>query len=100
MKTRTTLVLLTVVVAIGVYIKFYESKRPNTEEAQRQAGNVVNFKRENVDAITIQNGDDRIELRKTNNKWRMEAPVKDQADSGTVDNILFDLDGWTKDATI
>jgi len=36
MKARTTLILLVVVVAIGAYIKFYESKRPNTEEAARQ----------------------------------------------------------------
>ena len=31
MKTKTTLLLLAVVVALGVFIKFYESKGPNTE---------------------------------------------------------------------
>ena len=43
MKTKTTLILLAIVVALGVWIKFYESQRPNTEEAKRRAGNVVNI---------------------------------------------------------
>ena len=58
MKTRTTLILLLLVVGLGVWIKFFESKKPNTAETQRQAGNVVNFDREKLDGIVIQNGDD------------------------------------------
>ena len=96
MKTRTTIILLIVAVAVGLYIKFYESKQPNTEEAKRQAGNVVNFDREGLDGIVIQNGDDRIELKKENLKWRIEAPFKDQADNGAVQNLINDLDGWQK----
>ena len=48
MKTRTTIILLLLVIGLGVWIKFFESKKPNTEEAQRQAGNVVNFDREKL----------------------------------------------------
>ena len=83
-----------------LYIKFYESKGPNTEEARRQAGNVVNFERDALEGIVIQNGDDRIELRKQDQKWRLEAPFKDQADSGAIENLLADLDGWQKFDTI
>jgi Domain of unknown function (DUF4340) len=100
MKTKTTLLLLTVVVALGVYIKFYESKRPNTVEARQQAQNMVNFDREKLDGIVIQNGDDKIELRRQDRKWRIEAPFKDQADSGAVENFLADLEGWQKYDTI
>src|SRR5947208_4887450 len=96
MKTKTTVILLIVAVAVGIYIKFYESKGPNTEEAKRQAGNVVNFDRDTLEGIVIQNGDDRIELKKENLKWRIEAPFKDQADSGAVQNLINDLDGWQK----
>src|SRR2546430_12063593 len=53
MKTKTTLLLLIVTVAVGLYIKFYESKQPNTEEAKRQAGNVVNFDRDTLEGIEI-----------------------------------------------
>ena len=100
MKTKTTLILLIVAAAVAVYIKFYESKRPNTEEAKRQAQNVVNFERDALEGVVIQNGDDRIELRKQNQKWRIEAPFKDQADRGVVENLLSDLDTWQKFETI
>src|SRR6476469_2550138 len=96
MKTRTTILLLIVAVAVGAYIKFYESKGPNTEEAKRRAGNVVNFERDNLEGIVIQNGDDRVELKKQDQKWRIEAPFKDQADRGAVDNLIADLDAWEK----
>ncbi|MDP9253802.1 MAG: DUF4340 domain-containing protein [Verrucomicrobiota bacterium] len=100
MKLRTTLILLTMVIALALFIKFYESKRPNTEEAKRQAQNVLNFDREKLDGILIQNGDDKIELRRRDNKWRLETPIKDQADNGAVANLLSDLEMWQKDDTI
>ncbi|MEO8043485.1 MAG: DUF4340 domain-containing protein [Spartobacteria bacterium] len=100
MKTRTTLLLLIFVVALGVWIKFFESKKPNTAEAKREAGNVVNFDREKLAGITIQNGDDRIELRRQAGKWRLIAPVKDQADGAVVDNLISDLESWRKEGSI
>src|SRR5947209_5885966 len=100
MKWKTTLVLLTIALALAVYIKFYESKRPNTEEAKRQAQNVVNFSREKIDGIVIQNGDDKIDLRRRDKKWRLETPIKEQADSSLIENLLLDLESWQKDATI
>lgn len=100
MKTKTTLLLLAIVVAVGVYIKFFESKRPNTEEARRQAQNVLNFDRQKVNGIVIQNGDDRIELRRQGDKWRLETPIKDQADNALVESLLANLESWQKDTTI
>jgi hypothetical protein len=100
MKTKTTLLLLTVMVALGVYTKFYESKRPNTVEARQQARRMVNVDREKLEGIVIQNGDDKIELRRQDRKWRIEAPFKDQADSGAIENFLTDLEGWQRYDTI
>jgi hypothetical protein len=57
---------------------------------------VINFERDALEGIVIQNGDDKIELRKQDQKWRIEAPFKDQADRGAVENLLADLDGWQK----
>ena len=100
MKTRTTIILLLIAIGLGVWIKFFESKKPNTVEAQRQAGNVVNFDREKLDGIVIQNGDDRIELHREKGQWRLTAPVKDQADAAAVDNLISDIEFWHKDAVI
>ncbi len=74
MKTRTTLVLLLLVVGLGIWIKFFESKKPNTAETQRQAGNVVNFDREKLEGISIQNGEDKIVLKREQGKWRLTEP--------------------------
>lgn len=100
MKTRTTLLLLILAVALGLWIKYFESKKPNTAEAQREAGNVVNFEREKLEGIVIQNGDDRIELRRQDGKWRLTEPVKDQADGAAVDNLIGDIDAWRKEGTV
>jgi hypothetical protein len=75
-------------------------KQPSTEEARRQAQNVVNFDRSKIDGIIIQNGDEKIEIRRRDNKWRLETPIKDQADGGLVENLLSDLETWQKEGTI
>lgn len=100
MKWRTTLILLAIALALGLYIKFFESKRPSTEEATRQAQNVVNFNRDKIDGIIIQNGDDKIDMRRHGDKWRLETPIKDQADTSLISNLLLNLENWQKDATI
>ncbi len=100
MKSKTTLILLVITAAVFAYMFFYERKAPTTEEAKRQAQNVVNFSREKIDGIVIQNGDDKIDLRRRDKKWRLETPIKEQADSSLIENLLLDLESWQKDATI
>ena len=75
-------------------------KKPSTGEARRQAQNVINFDRSKVDGIIIQNGDEKIEIRRRDNKWRLEIPIKDQADAALVENLLSDLETWQKEGTI
>ena len=100
MKLKTTLVLFIVVAALAAFIKYYESKRPGTDEAARQAGNVLNFDRDTLDGIIIQNGEDKTELRRSDSKWRVESPIKDQADNAAVSTLISDLEIWRKDDTI
>jgi hypothetical protein len=66
----------------------------------QRAQNVVNFDRSKVDGIIIQNGDEKIEIRRRDNKWRIETPIKDLADSALVENLLSDLETWQKDGAI
>src|SRR6266545_4938949 len=100
MNWRTTLILAVVVLAVFAYLRFFEMKQPSTEEARRQAQNVVNFDRNKIDGIVIQNGDEKIEIRRHDNKWRLETPFKDQADGALVENLLSDLETWQKEGTI
>jgi len=93
-------VLAVIAVAGVAYFRFFEMKRLGTEEAGRQVKNMVNFDRSKIDGIIIQNGDQKIEIRRRDNKWRLETPIKDQADSALVESLLSDLENWQKDGTI
>ncbi len=99
MRTRTTLILLALAIAGSCWVIFYEKDRPNTDESQRRAQNVVNFERDNVEGVVIENGDNNIELRRTGDRWRLEAPIKDQADGAVISTLLSDLGSWQKDQT-
>src|SRR6266487_445821 len=100
MNWRTTLVLAAITLGVLAYLRFVEMKQPSTEEAQRQARNVVNFDRNKINGIVIQNGDEKIEMLHSDSKWRLETPIKDQADNSLIENLLSDLENWQKDATI
>ena len=100
MKWKTTLVLFVIAAGVFAYLYFVERNRPGTEEAARQSQNILNFSREKVDGVVIQNGDDKIDIRRHDNKWRLETPIKDQADTSVVDNLLGDLENWQKEAAI
>src|SRR5881398_822063 len=100
MNWRNTLILALIAIAGFAYFRFFEMKRLSTEEAKRQAQNVVNFDRNKIDGIVIQNGDQKIEIRRRENKWRLETPIKDQADGALVENLLSDLETWQKEGTI
>src|SRR5438445_6100753 len=100
MNWRNTLILGVIVLAGVAYFRFFEMKRPSTEEARRQAQNMLNFDRTKIDGIVIQNGDQKIEMRRRDNKWRLETPIKDQADGALVETLLSDLENWQKDGTI
>jgi len=100
MKWKATLILLIVTGGVFTYLFLVERNVPNTPEAAREAQNVLNFSRENINGITIQNGDDKIDIRRHDDKWRLETPIKDQADATAVNSLLLDLENWQKDATI
>src|SRR5262249_52211614 len=100
MNWRNTVILAMIVLAGVAYFRFFEMKRPGTEEARRQSQNMVNFDRSKIDGIIIQNGDQKTEIRRRNNKWRLETPIKDQADGALVETLLSDLENWQKERTI
>jgi len=100
MKWKTTLILFVIAAGVFAYLFFIESNRPGTEEAARQSQNVLNFSREKIDGVVIHNGDDMIDIRRRDYKWRLETPIRDQADASLVNNLLLDLESWQKDAAI
>src|SRR5207237_2188978 len=93
-------ILAVVVLGVFAYLRFFEMKQPSTGEARRQAQNVVNFDRNKIDGVVIQNGDEKVEIRRHDNKWRLETPFKDQGDGALVENLLSELESWQKEGII
>src|SRR5947207_15275076 len=100
MNWRTTLILAAIALAVFAYFRFFELKHPSTEEAKRQAQNVVKFDRTKIDGVIIQNGDEKIEIRRRDNKWRLETPIKDQVDRYLNEHPFSGLETWQKQPPI
>ena len=69
-------------------MRFYESKQLTTEEAEERASHVVAVDPDKIDGISITNNEEKIELRKRNSHWELDAPVKDRADDAAVQQLL------------
>ena len=92
MKTRNTVILLVIAVAVYCYMRFYESNQPTTQEAEEKSGHVMELDEDKIDGITITNNETKIELTKRDNQWQMDAPVKDRADDAAVNQLLTAVD--------
>ena len=98
MKLRTTFLLLAVVAGLFAFVKYY--KWPTTRELEEQKGRVVQTDRNQIDGITITNNESKIELRKRDGQWFVDAPVKDRADAGAVSQLLGTIEMLKADHTI
>jgi hypothetical protein len=93
MKLRNTLILLIVAVGLFAYIWFVDKNRQTTREAMEHGRDVVQLDRDKINAISIQNPEGRIELRKNGaNVWQLDEPVKDRADSMAVTQLLTSIE--------
>ncbi len=89
MKPKNTLALLAAFAVIFGFIWFWEKDWATTQGAAENAGRVVQFDRDKINAITIRNTGATIELRKTKDgAWTMEKPLKDRADAGAITQLF------------
>jgi len=100
MKARYTIILLLIAGGLFAYLRFYESNQLTTQESEEQGRHVVQVDRDKIDGITITNNEAKIELRKQDSKWVMDAPVKDRADDGAVAQLLTSVDTLQKDTSL
>lgn len=128
MKPRTLLILLTVVVALGAFIWFYERKLPSSEERAENAKKVVALKKEDVQAVTLETSTGKVTLERTVSPasekdakgdkdkkkeeadadaqgqsagdWKLVQPMAARADAFAVDGLLDALTGLQKSRTL
>src|SRR5438552_18406608 len=100
MNWKNTLILAFIALAGVAYFRFFEMKWLGTEEARRQSQNMVNIDRTKIDGIVIENSDQKHEIRRRDNKWGLETPIKGQADRALVETMLSDEEDWQMDGTV
>lgn len=91
MKLRNTLILLALAIGAFAYLKFVDSKQLSTDEKQARQGEILEKERvdrDKANLVTIRNSEGTIQIKKTDNVWRLTAPVADRAESMTM-NALF-----------
>jgi Domain of unknown function (DUF4340) len=98
MKTRTTIILAVVALALYLFVRFFQA--PTTREAAEQEDNVVQIDREQIDGVVIESGERKIELAKQDGRWRIRKPVDDLADSNAIDQLLSGIELLRSESTL
>jgi hypothetical protein len=97
MNFKTTLILLALLIAAGVYVMFDRLNGSDKDKIETAADNKKLFDvkdKNDVNSLTIKSADGgEIVLAKTNNKWRMTKPVDAAAEGFEVDSLVGDLIG-------
>ena len=100
MKLRNTIILLLIAAGVYCYMRYYETNQPTTQEAEDIGGHVVQMDGDKIDGITITNNETKIALRKRNNEWQMDEPVKDRADQAAVETLLSSVESLEKETSL
>ena len=100
MKFRTTFILLLVAIGLGVYLKFVEPKLQSTQENQEHGREFVKVDRDKVNAISIKSAEAKVQLKKKDNVWFIEEPLKDRADSMAISQLFTTLELLKYDSAI
>ncbi len=106
MKFKNTFLLFVVAVAIGAYLWFVDRKIPTTKESQDNKDRVFVdehnrvIDRDKITAIAIKTPETKIDLKRDGANWKVEAPVKDRADSGAMSSLLTSIELLRSESTI
>lgn len=92
MRTRTTWLLGTSVLAVGVAYWWWEG-RPDLEARQQLAAQAEwRIRADDVTELAWQRGRERWVCRRVDSEWRLVEPVNARADAGELDRLLTKLE--------
>src|SRR5690348_15333697 len=102
MNFKTTIVLLIILAAVGVFFLVDHLRSPGEKQtASTTPGKLVDIDSANVKQLSLTQPDGKkIVLAKTDGKWRLTEPVNAPADTFTVDDLVKQLTGLTARAKL
>lgn len=88
---RSFVGLLIVLIALGAYLYFVDSKRPSSDEGEKKA-KAFTVEASAIDEFTIKSeSGDRTTVRKQGSDWQIVQPVAAKADAGEASGITTSL---------
>jgi hypothetical protein len=90
---RNTLILLLIAIVGGASVYFFEVKpgKPRDEKPDTSKA-AFNFKREEINAITLTRGSEKpVNIELQNNKWLIKQPITAPADESAINGLIGDL---------
>ena len=100
MKISTTLALLVIAIGLSIFVWILDRRSPGNRERLAHNAYLVDLDRNDVTQLEIENGDTKTRLLKTNDGWRLTAPVADRADSKVIDTLLYSTQFLKRDDTV
>ncbi len=96
MRFKTTAVLAAILVALGLYVWFYEVRRPAEQERQKEAEQKVFLfsSKEEVGKLALIYPEKKIVCgKKPDGDWRLIYPIETEGDKNAIDRIISNLEG-------
>jgi hypothetical protein len=100
MKISTTLALLVIAIGLAAFVWILDRRSPGNREQLANKAYLVDVDRNDVTHLEIDNGDSKTRLVKTNDGWRLTAPVADRADPKVIDTLLYFTQFLKRDDTV
>ena len=102
MSFKTTIIVAVLAIALGAFVYFYEIKGgEERQQAERQAKKTFLFEDDQVQGLTLTHSGEEIVLAKAEDgEWTITAPIKTEADKGTVDALVRNLKNAETDRVV
>ncbi|MBI1987268.1 MAG: DUF4340 domain-containing protein [Nitrospinae bacterium] len=98
---RKILLLVSILLALGSYLYFYELRGKESRRAKEEAAKkLFSLKKEEVQEVHLQKGSRVIVCRKVSGRWQLVSPLKAPADSGAIEGLLSSLTDLTTERTV
>ena len=96
MKPKTTLILLVIAAAMGLFIWLKDSQLPSTADRESRAKRVLDLKSDDITKIQValntSNLVGRVVLEKEKDKWQLREPIAYRASGSEANSICSELE--------